>query len=192
MAITDMKGTVATTTGLINEKPATPKVPNMSKIKMPTNKEVRSTEKPIRKTPVRTVAQPKQVTANLAQKIEGLTDEDKATLGIVLSPSVSKVISKIAPDVKPLLDQFTKDEENVILPVSLVKNFANRKYGGQTEQESLQSFVNDLSGQMETQQTNVPPDNQMVAQSNTPEQAESGMDFNSIDSDISPQNMETV
>ena len=45
---------------------------------------------------------------------------------------------------------------------------------------------------METQQTNVPPDNQMVAQSNTPEQAESCMDFNSIDSDISPQNMETV
>jgi hypothetical protein len=45
---------------------------------------------------------------------------------------------------------------------------------------------------METQQTNVPPDNQMVAQNNIPEQAESGMDFNSIDSDISPQNMETV
>ena len=141
MAITDMKGTVATTTGLMNETPATPKVPNMSKIKMPTNREVRSTEKPIKKTPVRTVAQPKKVTDNLAQKIEGLTDEDKATLGIVLSPSVSKVISKIAPDIKPLLDQFTKDEENVILPVSLVKNFANRKYGGQTEQDSLKSFV---------------------------------------------------
>jgi len=187
MAITDMKGTVATTTGLMNEKPAAPKVPNMSKMKMPTNREVRSTERP-----VRTVAQPKQVTADLAQKIEGLTDEDKATLGVVLSPSVSKVIGKIAPEVKPLLAQFTKDEENVILPVSLVKNFANRKYGGQTEQDSLKSFVNDLAGQMETQQTNVPPDNQMVAQSNTPEQSESGMDFNSIDSDISPQNMETV
>ena len=192
MAITDMKGTVATTTGLMNEKPAPLKVPNMSKIKMPTNREVRSTEKPVRKTPVRTVAQPKQVTADLAQKIEGLTDEDKATLGVVLSPSVSKVIGKIAPEVKPLLAQFTKDEENVILPVSLVKNFANRKYGGQTEQESLKSFVNDLAGQMETQTTNVPPDNQMVAQNNIPEQAESGMDFNSIDSDISPQNMETV
>jgi len=186
MAITDMKGTVATTTGLMNEKPAAPKVPNMSKMKMPTNKEVRSTERP-----VRTVAQPKQVTANLAQKIEKLTDEDKATLGVVLSPSVSKVIGKIAPDVKPLLDQFTKDEENVILPVSVVKNFAARKYPG-NEQQSIQNFVSDLAGQMETQQTNVPPDNQMVAQSNTPEQPESGMDFNSIDSDISPQNMETV
>ena len=90
------------------------------------------------------------------------------------------------------MDQFTKDEENIVLPVSLVKNFANRKYGGQTEQESLKSFVNDLAGQMETQTTNVPPDNQMVAQNNIPEQPESGMDFNSIDSDISPQNMETV
>ena len=187
MAITDMKGTVATTTGMVNQKPMTPNVPDMSKIKMPTKKQVAAPQKP-----ARTVAQTKPVTADLAKKIQGLTNEDKATLNVVLSPSVSKVISKIAPEVKPLLDQFTKDEENVVLPVSLVKNFANRKYGGQTEEESLQSFVNDLSGQMETQQTNVPPDNQMVDQNNIPEQAESGIDFNSIDSDISPQNMETV
>ena len=187
MAITNMKGTVATTTGMVNQKPMTPNVPDMSKIKMPTKKQVAAPQKP-----VRTVTQTKPVTTDLAKKIEGLTDEDKATLGVVLSPSVSKVIGKIAPEVKPLLDQFTKDEENIVLPVSLVKNFANRKYGGQTEQESLKSFVNDLAGQMETQTTNVPPDNQMVAQQETNEQAESGMDFNSIDSDISPQNMETV
>ena len=187
MAIRDMKGTVATTTGMMNERAAAPTVPDMSQIKMPTNKEVASTEKP-----ARVVATTQPVTNTLAKKIEGLTDEDKTTLGIVLSPSVSKVISKIAPEVKPLLDQFTKEEENIVLPVSLVKNFANRKYGGQTEQDSLKSFVNDLAGQMETQQTNVPPDNQMVAQSNTPEQPESGMDFNSIDSDVSPQNMEQV
>ena len=187
MAITDMKGTVATTTGMVNQKPMTHNVHDMSKIKMPIKKQVAAPQKP-----ARTVAQTKPVTTDLAKKIQGLTDEDKATLGIVLSPSVSKVIGKIAPEVKPLLDQFTKDEENVILPVSLVKNFANRKYGGQTEQDSLKSFVNDLAGQMETQTTNVPPDNQMVAQNNIPEQAESGMSFNSIDSDISPQNMETV
>ena len=187
MAITDMKGTVATTTGMVNQKPMTPNVPDMSKIKMPPKKQVAVPQKS-----ARTVAQTKPVTADLAKKIQGLTNEDKATLNVVLSPSVSKVISKIAPEVKPLLDQFTKDEENVVLPVSLVKNFANRKYGGKTEQESLKSFVNDLAGQMETQTTNVPPDNQMVAQNNIPEQAESGMNFNSIDSDISPQNMETV
>jgi len=169
MAIRDMKGTVATTTGMMNERAAAPTVPDMSQIKMPTNKEVASTEKPAR---VVTTTQP--VTNTLAKKIEGLTDEDKTTLGIVLSPSVSKVISKIAPEVKPLLDQFTKEEENIVLPVSLVKNFANRKYGGQTEQESLQSFVNDLSGQMETQQTNVPPGNEPQGLM------------------TSPQNMETV
>ena len=43
MAIRDMKGTVATTTGMMNERAATPAVPDMSQIKMPTNKEVAST-----------------------------------------------------------------------------------------------------------------------------------------------------
>ena len=66
----------------------------------------------------------------------------------------------------PLLQRFTKDEENVILPVSIVKNFANRKYGGQTETQSVKSFVADLTGQME-QTTTVPPDTQMVAQNLT-------------------------
>ena len=74
------------------------------------------------------------------------------------------------------MDQFTKDEENIVLPVSLVKNFANRKYGGQTEQEALKSFVNDLAGQMETQTTNVPP--------SQPTETAGLM--------TSPQNMETV
>ena len=33
----------------------------------------------------------------------------------------------------------------LFLPVSIVKNFAARKYGGQTETEAIQSFVADLS-----------------------------------------------
>ena len=157
-----MKETVATTTGLMNEKPAAPKVPNMSKMKMPTNREVRSTERP-----VRTVAQPKQVTANLAQKIEGLTDEDKATLGVVLSPSVSNVLKKIAPELTPLLDQAGSSEENMMIPVSVAKSFAAKRYGGQNETESLSSFIADLeqsvSGMDNTMgQTNVPPDTQMA------------------------------
>ena len=179
-----MKGTVATTTGLMNEKPAAPKVPNMSKMKMPTNKEVRSTERP-----VRTVAQPKQVTADLAQKIEGLTDEDKATLGVVLSPSVSKVIAKLAPDVEPLLARFTKEEENIVLPVSIVKNFAVRKYGGD-ENQAVQSFASDLAGQMDQQ--SVPPDTQMAAQQPEEVPAEiASIDSGEMDTSISPQTMET-
>jgi len=164
MAIKDMKGTVSTT-GMVNEKPVA-KAPDMSAIKMPTaSKEV--VEKPA---PQNT---PKE--ESLLDKVQNLTNEDKAVLSTVLSPSVSKVLSKIAPDLNPLLTQFTKDEENVVLPVSVVKNFATRKYPG-TEQESVQSFVADLAGQME-QETTVPPDTQMV------QAPESDVNYDAIDSD---------
>ncbi len=64
-----------------------------------------------------------------------------------------------------------------MLPVSIVKNFASRKYGG-TEQESIQSFVSDLAGQQMEQETTVPPDTQIA------ETPESGMEdtFNEVDS----------
>ena len=154
MAIKDMKGTVSsgrpTMTGMINEKP---NIPDMSKIKMPTAP---------KQNVERSVPENTPREEGLLQKVQNLTNEDKAVLTTVLSPSVSKVLSKIAPELDPLLTQFSKDEENVVLPVSIVKNFANRKYPG-TEQESIQSFVSDLAGQME-QETTVPPDTQMAEQ----------------------------
>ena len=165
MAIQDMKGTVSTT-GMVNNPPAKIQAPDMSKIKMPTvDKPKQVTQKP--------VEQPQE--EGLLPKVENLTNEDKAVLSTVLSPSVSKVLRKIAPDLNPLLTQFTKEEENVVLPVSIVKNFASRKYPG-TEQESIQSFVSDLAGQME-QETTVPPDTQMV------QAPESDVNYNAIDSD---------
>ena len=165
MAIQDMKGTVSTT-GMVNNPPAKIQAPDMSKIKMPTtDKPKQVTQKP--------VEQPQE--EGLLPKVENLTNEDKAVLSTVLSPSVSKVLRKIAPDLNPLLTQFTKEEENVVLPVSIVKNFASRKYPG-TEQESIQSFVSDLAGQME-QKTTVPPDAQMI------QAPESDVNYNAIDSD---------
>ena len=165
MAIQDMKGTVSTT-GMVNNPPAKIQAPDMSKIKMPTaDKPKQVTQKP--------VEQPQE--EGLLPKVENLTNEDKAVLSTVLSPSVSKVLRKIAPDLNPLLTQFTKEEENVVLPVSIVKNFASRKYPG-TEQESIQSFVSDLAGQME-QTTTVPPDAQMV------QAPESDVNYDAIDSD---------
>ena len=159
MAIKDMKGTV-TTTGIMNQRPKPLKVADMSKMKMPTNKNVNTPKEP----PQEIKQQPKQIEEpNLLSKIENLTDQDKAILSVVLSPSVSNVLSKVAPELNPLLSQFTKEEENVILPVSVVKNFAARKYGGQTEAESVQSFVADLAGQME-QTTNVPPETEAIDQ----------------------------
>ena len=47
---------------------------------------------------------------------------------------------------------------------------------GKTEQESVQSFVADLAGQM-GQETTVPPDTQMV------QAPESGVNYDAIDSD---------
>jgi len=152
MAIKDMKGTV-TTTGMMNEKPIA-KAPDMSGMKMPT------TAKQLTKKPIKPNIPKEQ---GILQRVENLTDQDKATLGVVLSPSVSNVLSKVAPELNPLLSQFTKEEENVILPVSIVKNFAIRKYGGQTETESIQNFVSDLTGQME-QTTNVPPETEAIDQ----------------------------
>jgi hypothetical protein len=172
MAIKDMQGTVATTTGIMNDKPTKLKVPDMSSIKMPrgmaNTKPVQVAQKPA---PQNT---PRE--EGLLQKVENLTNEDKAVLSTVLSPSVSNVLVKIAPEISDLVSRFKKDEENVVLPVSIVKNYANRKYPGD-EQQSIQSFVSDLAGQMD--QTNVPPDTQMA------EQSESGMEqeFNTLDTE---------
>jgi hypothetical protein len=172
MAIKDMQGTVATTTGIMNDRPTKLKVPDMSNIKMPrgmaNTKPVQVAQKPA---PQNT---PRE--EGLLQKVENLTNEDKAVLSTVLSPSVSNVLIKIAPEISDLVSRFKKDEENVVLPVSIVKNYANRKYPGD-EQQSIQSFVSDLAGQMD--QTNVPPDTQIA------EQSESGMEqeFNTLDTE---------
>ena len=172
MAIKDMKGTVSTgkpaitMTGMMNQKP---NIPDMSKMKMPVAKKTEAPQRVVQKP----VEEPKE--ANLLEKVQNLTNEDKAVLATVLSPSVSSVLGKIAPELNPLLQQFTKEEENVTLPVSIVKNFANRKYPGD-ETQSVQSFVADLTGQME-QTTTVPPDTQMA------EAPESDVNYDAIDSD---------
>ena len=163
MAISDMKGTV-TTTGMMNNKPATMKAPDMSKIKMPTARKpapVKEVAKP--------VEQPKEMT--LAEKVQNLTDQDKAVLATVLSPSVSNALKKIAPELTPLLDQAGTAEENVIIPVSVVKNFATKRYGGQNETEAVTNFIADL-------QQSVPGMDNMMDQQPVPPETEA------IDQDI--------
>ena len=161
MAINDMKGTV-TTTGIMNNKPAPMRAPDMSKIKMPTARKpapVKEVAKP--------VEQPKEMT--LAEKVQNLTDQDKIVLSTVLSPSVSSVLKKIAPDLSPLLDQAGSTEENVIIPVSVAKNFAAKRYGGQNETEAISNFIADLQSSVPgmnnmMEQSTVPPDTQMAEQ----------------------------
>ena len=160
MAISDMKGTV-TTTGMMNNKPAPMRAPDMSKIKMPTARKpapVKEVAKP--------VEQPKEMT--LAEKVQNLTDQDKIVLSTVLSPSVSSVLKKIAPDLSPLLDQAGPAEENVIIPVSVVKNFATKRYGGQNDKEAITNFIADLQESAPTMDTGmdqpVPPETEAIDQ----------------------------
>ena len=165
MAIQDMKGTV-TTTGKMNTAPDTPKAADLSQM----NKLFERRSKP-----AKVAEQPKQMPVEQAQatglmeKVQNLTDQDKAVLATVLSPSVSNALKKIAPELTPLLDQAGTSEENVIIPVSVVKNFATKRYGGQNETEAVTSFIADLQSSvpgmdntMEQQSQPVPPDTQMA------------------------------
>ena len=165
MAIKDMKGTVTknqpTMTGMINRAEAKVTPPDMSKIKMPTAKKA----VPVKPNPQ--INKAEQTTEmGLAEKVQNLTDQDKAVLATVLSPSVSNVLKKIAPLLCPLLDQAGSSEENMMIPVSVAKSFAVKRYGGQNETESLSSFISDLEQSVPgmdnmMDQTNVPPDTQM-------------------------------
>ena len=187
MAIEDMKGTV-TTTGKMNTAPKTPKAADLSQMNKLFKRPTKVAEQP-KQMPVE---QPKEMPVDqtqitdLMEKVQNLTDQDKAVLATVLSPSVSNALKKIAPELTPLLDQAGTAEENVIIPVSVVKNFATKRYGGQNETEAVTSFIADLQSSapgmdntMEQQSQPVPPDTQMV------EQPESGIeqDLNTIDTE---------
>ena len=92
------------------------------------------------------------------------TDEDKAVSKTAVSPSV--------------------DKDNIVLPRSVVINYAMRIYGGD-ENEAMNSFISDLSNiQMDI--NNVPLDretnqmsSEMMAQNDSqlPEQDDSGVDI---------------
>jgi hypothetical protein len=150
------RGNKVTTTGLVDKKPFTPKAPDMSKMKVPEAmqaKRIKPAE--TRVAPPMESAQP---TEQVADKIQSLTDEDKIVLDTVLAPSVAAVLKKIAPEASQLIDQFTGQEENVVLPVSVVKNFATKRYGGADEGDAVESFIADLSSTQEMDQQPVPPE----------------------------------
>ena len=170
MAIEDMKGTV-TTTGKMNTAPKTPKAADLSQMNKLFKRPAKVAEQP-KQMPVE---QPKEMpvdqtqVTDLMEKVQNLTDQDKAVLATVLSPSVSNALKKIAPELTPLLDQAGTSEENVIIPVSVVKNFATKRYGGQNETEAVTSFIADLQSSVPginntMGQTNVPPENMQASQ----------------------------
>ena len=156
-------------TGMINKDTTKVSAPDLSSIKMPEGMAKTRPEQP-KEMPVE---QPKEIPVDQAQatglmeKVQNLTDQDKAVLATVLSPSVTNALKKIAPELTPLLDQAGTSEENVIIPVSVVKNFAAKRYGGEDETQAVTSFIADLQESApgmnnEMEQTNVPPDTQMA------------------------------
>ena len=131
MAI-DYKGQV-TTTGMMNQSPgANTQVPNMTNLAPPAG-----AEQPVR------AAQPVET----AERISPLTDEDMIVLAPVLTPSVKSVLTKLIPEISPLIEEIGPDEETVPVKVSTFISLP----------EDIQNFIIESSTQqMDT--NNVPLD----------------------------------
>ena len=148
------KGEV-TTTGLMNSPAKTAEAPDMSAMKQPAQPQEKTAPAAA---PAAMVQKPEVKDPAVIEKLNSLSDEEKQQLDMVLSPSLSSILTKIIPEASGVISQFTSAEENVILPVSVVKNFAKKKYPSDTEQESIQGFVTELS-ESQSDDNNVPPEN---------------------------------
>ena len=147
MAI-DQRGQV-TTTGLMGGEPKLPKAPDMRGLSAQTKTQPPQTTQ---------TAQTQQVPEdNISNKLTSLTDEEKIAIDAVLSPSIVGILKKIAPEAGPLLDQFGSNEENVTLPISVVRQYAIKIYGGD-EKQAIENFIADLSGSQQMENNNVPLD----------------------------------
>ena len=184
MAIDNMQGKVSTT-GMMNQKPKTPKAPNLTGLgkaqpmpepKKPTPAQVGTTNPLKDEFPEAT-----ETELMFAERAKSLTDEDQAALQTVLSPSVRNALGKLLPEFKPVMDAYGLNEPNVVIPASLMSSYASKIYGIQNQNEALAKFYDDVTSDIDQQmkqeqQPNVPP--------SQPTQDEGLMS--------SPQNMETV
>ena len=138
-----------TTTGLMGGEPKLPKAPDMSGLSAQTKAQPPQTTQTAQAKPV-----PED---NLTNKVNTLTDDDKIALKTVLSPSIVNILKKVAPELGSLLDQAGSNEENVTLPISVVRQYAIKIYGGD-EKQAIESFIADLSGSQQMENNNVPLD----------------------------------
>ena len=145
-----------TTTGLMDSPAKTAEAPDMSAMKQPAQPKEKVA-------PEAMVKKPESNAPSVVEKLNALSEEEKMQLDMVLSPSLANIMKKISPDASSIIDQFTSQEENVVLPVSVVKNYAVMKYPSSSEQESLQGFITELS-ESQSDDTNVPPENMQASQ----------------------------
>jgi len=182
------KGEV-TTTGLMNSTGKIPEAPDMSNLKPPAQTQEQKTPvaAPVKQAMVQ---RPEPKDPEVVQKLNSLSEEEAQQLSMVLSPSLATTLIKILPEASDLINEFKSTEENVIIPVSVVKNYARMKYPSNTEQESVEGFVTELS-ESQSDDTNVPPENMQASNPNpngmmAPEpnaNPDSDLDTSSIDED---------
>ena len=162
MAIDNMQGKVSTT-GMMDQKPKTPKAPNLTGLgkaqpmpepKKPTPAQVGTTNPLKDEFPEAT-----ETELMFAERAKSLTDEDQAALQTVLSPSVKNALGKIIPEFKPVMDAYGTNEPNVVIPMSLMSNYAMKIYGNNNPEEAVARFYDDVTSDIDRQmdQNNVPP-----------------------------------
>ena len=154
-----------TTTGIMNTKPSVPKAPNLSALgkgQPAPNKEPKPMPQPQADPMKQEFPEATEIEMEFAKRAQTLTDEDQAALQTVLSPSVRTALGKIIPEFKPVMDAYGTNEPNVVIPASLMSNYAMKVYGVQDQNEALAKFYDDVTSDIDQQvgqqqQPNVPP-----------------------------------
>ena len=143
-------GNQVTTTGLMGATPNLPAPPDMSGLGQGQGQAQAPAPMAARPTPEKTQD------PNIDERIQNLNETEIAQLNGLLGPTNAAIFKKIAPEASGLIDQFTSEEDVISLPISSIKAYAMKIYGGD-ERLAVQNFITDLSGQ-EPDNTNVPPD----------------------------------
>ena len=167
MAI-DQSGQV-TTTGLMGGTPKLPNAPDMSGLGQGQKQTQAQAPAPMAEGP----APERTQDSDIEKRLQDLNEIEAEQLKGLLGPSNAAIFKKIAPEASGIIDQFTSEEDVVSLPISAIKAYAMKIYGGD-EKLAVQNFITDLSGQ-EPDNTNVPPDTAtqtqgMMAQDSNAEQ----------------------
>jgi len=160
MAI-DQSGKV-TTTGLMGGTPKLPDAPNMAGLSQGQTQQTQGqAPAPMAERPAPEGAQD----PNIDERIQNLNETEIAQLDGLLGPSNAAVLKKIAPEASGIIDQFTSEEDVVSLPISAIKTYAIKIYGGD-EKLAVQNFITDLSGE-QPDNNNVPPENVQASNPNS-------------------------
>ena len=169
MAI-DQTGKV-TTTGMMNNPNANLQVPDMSTLVEPQQNV---------EAPTQMAAQPVDNTPReegLIERLQTLTADDMIVLDPILSPSVKTVLTKIIPEIAPMLEGVGTNEETVPIKASVFTSLP----------QDIQSFIIESStNEMDT--NNVPLDTTSATagmmtpqEPEIPQTADEGMNYDQID-----------